>query len=110
MGDRWGCDMETKPEKNSMEKFRTDPHTWINTIGVLLTIGTIVFFGGAMWSTVYHGHEPRISNLENKGSVALQEHKALDDERVANIKAGMSEIKQDLKEIKDKLDKLSAKP
>lgn len=89
-----------------MEKIRNDPHTWLNTLGVLLSIGTIVFFGGAMWSTVYQNHEPRLATLENKGSVALQQHTALDDERVSNLKSAQAEIKSELAKINDKLDKL----
>lgn len=92
-----------------MEKVKSDLHTWLNTATALITIFTVVFFGGALWSTVYQNHEPRLSAIESKGSTALQRHEAYDDERVTNMRNTMAEIKADLKEIKEKLDKLNSK-
>lgn len=88
-----------------MERVKNDLHTWLNTLATFITIGTVIFFGGALWSTVQQ-HSSRIDGLELRGSTALQAHVGMDDERVANLKININEIKDNLRGINTKLDQL----
>lgn len=88
-----------------MERVKNDLHTWLNTLATFITIGTVIFFGGALWSTVQQ-HGARIDVLEAKGSSALQAHVALDDERVSNVRLNITEMKNDLRQINSKLDEI----
>lgn len=90
-----------------MGNIKNDLHTWLNTLATFITIGTVIFFGGALWSTVQQ-HGSRIDAIEGKGSTALQTHIGLDDERVSNLKVNITDIKDNLREINKKLDDLKS--
>lgn len=79
----------------------------------LLSISLLVWNGGKIVAKV-DNHEDRINRVEVSGSVGLQKHEALDDQRVSDIRLRLnrledesvaihntlSDIRGDLREIK----------
>lgn len=100
----------------TMEKVKRDWHTWLNTLGTFVTLGTLVFYGGALWSTVGN-HESRITHIETAGSNRLMAHEAADTVEMNAMKARVTNVEKafdiitavlgDIRVINTKLDKLS---
>lgn len=84
----------------------------ISIIGTLITVGTVVFGGGALYQQV-SANEMRLTHIESRGSVSFNKHEALDDEReralasrVSRLEAAienLSELRADIREIKTEL-------
>lgn len=85
----------------------------IGGLSGLLSISLLVWNGGKLVAKV-DNHEERISRVETSGSVGLQKHEALDDQRVSDMRLRLnrledesvaihntlSDIRGDLREIK----------
>lgn len=86
--------------------------TIINLVGMAITVGTMIFFGGGLYQRV-SANEDRLATVESQGSKSFTRHEALDDERVMALDKrlarlelaieNLSELRADIREIKTEL-------
>jgi hypothetical protein len=69
----------------------TEIFNFVGGISGLLSIGLLIFRGGALLQVV-SDHDRRIIQMENGGSSLAREHIKLDDERVATLKDRTSKL------------------
>ena len=69
----------------------TEIFNFVGGISGLLSIGLLVFRGGALLQTI-NDHDRRIVQMEIGGSSLAREHIKLDDERVATLKDRTAKI------------------
>lgn len=98
-----------------MDKLKNNWASYLNTLVSVCTLGALIFYVGATWKTITN-HEDRLIKLEAHGSVSLQKHESLDDERIDAIKDRVATVERatsalpiiqgDLRVIQGKLDAL----
>lgn len=75
---------------------------WASFICSLITIATMIWYGGALANTVKdQGH--RLETIESKGSAAVQTHIASDDERERAVEARISQLEKIVQTLPESL-------
>jgi len=83
--------------------------SFLGGIGGLISLATIVFYGGHLVATV-NTLNARVTTLENAGPATVQAHIAMDEVRYQDHERRMENMERMLPSMDKKLDRLLTRP